>query len=75
MIECSQRGVPGTVMFTPPAAPVPGSGQVNLQVNQVHVVTSISGAVQVSSLTSVIPDHGQGFHPYHCFNLNFKQVT
>ena len=58
MIECSQRGVQGTVMCTPPATPAPGSGQVNLQANQVHVVASSGGAVHVSPSTSVVPDHG-----------------
>ena len=67
MIECSQRGVLGTVMCTPPATPTPGSGQVNLQGNQIHVhaVASSGGAVQVSPSTSVFPDHGKRFHPYY----------
>ena len=67
MIECSKRGVLGTVMCTPPATPAPESGQVNLQANhyQVHVVTSSIGAVQVSPSTSIVPDHGQRFHPYY----------
>ena len=65
MIEYTQRGVLGTVMCTPPATPSPGSGQVNLQANQVHIVTSSGGAVQVSPSMSVVPDHGQRFHPYY----------
>ena len=62
MIECSQRGLLSTVMCPPPATPAPGSGQVNLQANQVHVVASYGGAVQVSPSTSVVPDHGHRFH-------------
>ena len=66
MIECSQRGVLGTVVCTPPATPAPRSGQVNLQANQVHVVASGGGAVQVGPSTSVgVPDHGHRFHPYY----------